>query len=106
MKEDQLRQHNQCDLCHKKLGETGTPLFWTLQVNRYGLDMAAIQRQQGLALMLNGNGLLAHHMGPNEDLAKPVMEPITLTVCEPCAMENRIFQVALEKSCEESSENE
>jgi hypothetical protein len=44
--------------------------------------MQAARRQQGLGLMLGG--ALAMHMGPDEDMAKPMMDAVTLTVCEVC----------------------
>lgn len=91
MKERELRQHATCSLCEKKIGHTGLPLFWTVKIERFGIDLAAAQRQQGLGLMIGA--ALAMHMGPDEDVAKPVMEPVTITVCETCALESD-FSVA------------
>lgn len=62
---------------------SGLPLFWRVTVERFGIDMQAVQRQHGLGMML-GNGAIAAIMGPDEDLAKPMMEPKTITVCEDC----------------------
>lgn len=106
MKEQELRKHTTCCLCQKKLGQTGTPLFWTLEAKRYILDLAALERQQGLAMQLGGNGLLAHHMGPNEDLAKPIMQPAALTVCEPCALSNPIVQAAFSEETDQPLQDE
>lgn len=83
MKESELRQHATCSLCSRKIGHTGVPLFWTATVTRFGLDAQAIQRQIGLGMMLSP--ALAGVMGPDEDMAKPVMDPVTITVCESCA---------------------
>lgn len=86
MKERELRQHATCSSCGRKLGETGLPLFWTLSVRRYGLNLPAIKRQAGLAMVLGGHASIAAAMGPDEDMADPLTEVITLTMCEECAM--------------------
>lgn len=84
MKSDEIRANAICKVCGKKFGESGLPLFWRVTVQRFFVDMAAVQRQSGLEMML-GNVALAAVMGPNEDLAKPMMDPVTVTVCESCA---------------------
>jgi hypothetical protein len=84
MKAAELRQHQTCGLCHKKVLHTGLPLFWRVTVERFGVDMRAVLRADGLAAML-GSGALAAAMGPDEDLATPVGEPSVLAVCEHCA---------------------
>jgi len=87
MKEAELRQHVLCNICGHRIGESGLPLFWRVTVERFGLDMAACRRQQGLGLQLGA--VLAAVMGPDEDLAKPMYEkPLVLTVCENCCTEN------------------
>ena len=67
---------------------TGLPLFWTLAVQRFGIDMQAVQRQHGLELML-GSPALAAVMGTDEDLAKPLMDKVDVILCEEC-IETRI----------------
>lgn len=96
MKEPELRRHTRCNLCDKKIGETGLPLFWRITVERFGIDLAAARRQDGLAAFL-GSSALAQVMGDDADLAKPLMEPKALTVCEKCAMDklDRLVAVAL-----------
>lgn len=83
MKEAELRKHATCDLCYRKIGETGLPLFWRVTIERFGLDMRAIEAQTGLAMMM-GSAFLAGVMGPNQDVAKPVMDPAVIPVCETC----------------------
>ena len=87
MKETDLRQHADCSLCKRPIGHTGLPLFWTLTIERWGIDLRAVRRQDGLAAFLGGHSGLAAVMGPDDDLAQPVMEPIKLTLCESCALE-------------------
>lgn len=86
MKEAELRQHSTCALCREKVGAAGVPLFWRVTVERFGIDLAAARRQDGLAAFL-GSPVLANIMGDDADLAKPLMEPKALTVCEKCAMD-------------------
>lgn len=88
MKEAELRQHATCSLCRKPIGHTRLPLFWKVTVERFGVDLQAVQRQHGLGLMIGAP--LASVMGPDETMAKPVMDPKVLTVCETCACERRV----------------
>lgn len=93
MKEKELRAHTTCDLCNKKILAGGMPLFWRVTIERFGIDLQACQRQQGLGLMIGAP--LAMVMGPNEDLASPVMEPKVITVCESCACDRGVPVAAL-----------
>lgn len=84
MKEDELRQNAECNLCGHKIGESAFPFFYRVTVEHYVLDLQAIQRQQGMTMMMGGSALLANVMGPDEDLARKVTQG-TLTVCETCS---------------------
>lgn len=84
MKEAELRKHADCSACGQKIGHTGLPLFWTAKVDRYGIDMHAVRRQTGFGMMMGGQ--LAMVMGADEDMAKPMMDTKTITLCEECAM--------------------
>jgi hypothetical protein len=99
VKERELRQHSTCSLCNRKIGESGLPLFWRLTVERFGIDMQRIRRQDGLAAFI-GSASIAAVMGPDEDLARPLMEAAVLTVCEPCAMDraDHIVAAAMSKA--------
>jgi hypothetical protein len=83
MKEAELRKHAKCTLCNRGIGHVGLPLFWRVTIERFGVDINAAKRLDGLAAML-GSPALASVMGPNEDLAQPLMEPAVLTICESC----------------------
>ena len=85
MKESELRESAICGECEKGFGHTGLPLFWRITIERFGVDMAATKRQDGLAMML-GSSMLANAMGTNEDLTKPMMDPVKVTLCEDCIM--------------------
>lgn len=82
----ELRQHSRCGLCSKPVLATGLPLFWRVTVERFGVDLAACKRQDGLAAML-GSNQLAQVMGPGEEVAKPMGPPVVTTVCETCALQ-------------------
>lgn len=87
MKEDELRKHLICNLCHKKIGETGLPLFWIVKVERWGIKLDEVQRISSLQTFL-GNAKLGSIMGTDPDVAVPMMEEIELTVCEDCCIKN------------------
>jgi len=84
MKERELRQHVICSHCGQKILAGGIPLFWRVTIERFGIDLKAVERQQGLTMMLGGHAVLAAVMGPDEDIAKPMMELVTVTICEDC----------------------
>jgi len=84
MKEAELRKHAICSMCGNKVMASGSPLFWRVTIERLGIKFGPVQRQQGLTMMLGGSAALAAVMGPDEDLASPVMDTVTLTVCEEC----------------------
>ena len=82
MKEKELREHQECNLCKQKIGKAGLPIFYTATIKTYGLKMDALQRQQGLGMMIGGT--LAMHMGTNEDLAEQVGDSAEITICADC----------------------
>jgi hypothetical protein len=85
MKEKELRACATCGLCKRKIGDHGLPLFYRVRIERHGIKLDAVQRQSGLAMMLNGHVALARAMGPDEDMTMPLMEPVEFTVCETCS---------------------
>lgn len=89
MKETELRQHATCTMCNKKVGATGLPLFWRVTIDRFGIDLQAVRRQDGLGAYI-GNAAIARVMGPDLDMAKPVMDTIVATICEHCACDRSL----------------
>ena len=85
MREAELREVCTCAHCGKKIGETGLPLFYRVTIERHGIDLKAVQRQQGLTMMLGGNAAIAQAMGADEHLTIRLVDPFTVTVCEPCS---------------------
>lgn len=85
MKEDELRKYATCGLCQRKIGHASFPTFYRVTLERFIIDPCAIQRQQGLTMMLGGSARLASVMGQDEDMAVPVMDKESFTVCEDCS---------------------
>jgi hypothetical protein len=95
MKEKELREAAKCAMCNKLIGHTGLPMFWRVTLERHGVDLNAVRRQDGLTAMLGGRAELAGVMGADEEMTVPLMEPITVTLCETCAMDNvNVFVLA------------
>jgi len=95
MKESALRAAADCAICRQPFGHTGLPLFWRVSIVRYGVDLSAMRRQDGLTAMLGGHARLAQVMGANDDLAKPVGDAVTITVCEDCGTDRKLSIAAL-----------
>ena len=96
MKENELRESAKCGVCGNFFGHTGIPLFWRITVERFGIDMKAVQRQDGLAQLLGGSQL-ANIMGTDEDMTKPMMDPVKVTICEDCIIKPVIIAMLAEK---------
>ncbi len=90
MKEQELRKHATCNVCRNPIGASGLPLFYTVEIARYGVKLDAVRRQDGLGAML-GNSRLAQVMGPDEEMTETVMEPVKITVCENCSMTDQLI---------------
>jgi hypothetical protein len=81
MKQEEIKK---CAHCKQGVMHTGLPLFWRISVERFGIDMQAVQRQHGLELV-TGSPVLARVLGPDEDLATPVMDKKEFILCEACS---------------------
>lgn len=84
MKECELREAATCAACGDKIGASGLPLFWRVTLERWGVLLDAVRRQAGAEMMM-GSVAIAQVLGPNEDMAKRLGDPETITVCESCA---------------------
>jgi len=82
MKKEDIKK---CIRCNKGVMHTGLPLFWVIKLERFGIDVNAVDRQVGLE-KLCGVGL-AGILGPNEDIASSITGEMKAVVCESCAME-------------------
>lgn len=85
-----------CVLCGQGMMHAGMPLFWRITLQRMGVDMAAVQREAGLEMMMGGHVALARIMGPNEDIAAPIGAERTVLVCERCSSRHTsIYELGL-----------
>lgn len=95
MNEKELREASTCAACGKPIGHAGLPMFWRVRFQRFGVDLNAVRRQDGLATFL-GNATLAAALSPERDLASPIDAPIEVTVCETCAsVPHSVYELAL-----------
>lgn len=80
-----FRRHDirPCAICERGVAHDGNILIWRISFERLGLDRRAIERQHGLELIV-GSPAIAHVLGSDAELAKPVDGPHDVLVCEPC----------------------
>ena len=83
MKECELRLYAKCSLCHKPIGESGLPVFSRVTIERIGIKMEPVRRQDGFAAFM-GSTALARVMGADEDMTLSLGGPVTLSICERC----------------------
>jgi hypothetical protein len=95
VKEKELRECATCAICGNKIGRSGMQMFWRVRIERHGIDEGAVQRATGLGMML-GAGLAAV-MGPDEEMTKPLMDPVTRTVCEDCGTKSTCIAALAEE---------
>jgi hypothetical protein len=73
-----------CALCKKGVMHAGVPIFFRVTVERFGVDLRAVEREHGLEL-LTGSPALANVFSDGRPLASRMDLPGTLTVCMGCA---------------------
>jgi hypothetical protein len=83
MNEKELREHADCIICGKPIGHTGLPAFLTVEIKNWSVNLDAVQRQTGLAMML-GSARIAQAMGADEEMAT-LVDSTELTLCWECA---------------------
>lgn len=86
MRQAELRAAAQCGRCSRKFGEAGLPMFWRLTIERHGVMLDAMERARALEVLV-GSPAIAAVMGPDEELTATLLPPVTITVCEKCAVE-------------------
>lgn len=86
MKRSELQK---CAFCKQGVMSSGVPLFWRISIERFCVDVSAVQRLHGLETFFGGGSsgaMLAGAMGQNEDIAVPLMEKKLLVLCDWCAL--------------------
>lgn len=97
MKRDDIKP---CILCGEGVLHDNNLTFYRIKLTRMIVDVGAVNRQAGLEMMV-GSPAIANIMGPDEDLAQPIMEEIDVLVCEPCAYSPNLLAQIMEKVPEE-----
>lgn len=85
------RELHKCCLCGKGVMHAHDVSFFRVQIERFVIDLGAVQRQHGLEQMLGGHAGIAAAMGPDEDVAKPLDRVNNAIVCEPCARDSGYY---------------
>ena len=79
-----------CANCGKGVAHTGLPLFWVVEIQRFGIDAQAVQRQHGMEQFFGGSSpgavALADVFNDGAPLATPINDKVTLLLCEACAL--------------------
>lgn len=104
MKATELRKHATCSLCRNPILSSGLPLFWRVTIEHLAVDIEAVKRQDGLGALL-GSHALAAVMGPDEDVAKPIVEQTQITVCQHCSLASELPVMVLSEIGHARKEN-
>lgn len=94
MKLSDLHAAAKCAACNKPVWHYGVPLFWRLRAERLGIDARAIERETALGTFMHSPAL-AKVMGTDQDVTLPMMEPKTISLCEPCVLNTPTLAIAL-----------
>ena len=101
----ELRKFANCGVCDNKILSSGIPMFWRVTLERFGVEMKAVDRQQGLTMFMGGSALLANVMGADEEMTTSMLDqPIRFTVCEKCAGENISLYQMMDRGVDKKSE--
>lgn len=95
MKQKALRP---CCVCGKGVCHSQQLLSTRLNVTRMCVNIPAVQRQTGLEMMLGGNAVIAHAIGPDEDMLVPLGAEADLLICDQCAMFTTVGELWEKKS--------
>lgn len=79
------RELKKCAVCCRGVGHNQQLLFYHVKLRRMAINVPAVQAQTGLEMMLGNCAFLAQHMGPDEDMAKPLDE-IDVLICFDCGL--------------------
>jgi hypothetical protein len=82
-----------CAFCGKGVGNGNNICCLRVKVTRLMINVGAVQRQTGLEMML-GSPALAAVMGTDEDVLKPLGDEVDALICDNCAMDRRVCQLA------------
>lgn len=79
-----------CALCGKGVMHDGNIMFTKVRLERFVVDLKAIERRHGLETFFGGGqggAVLAGVMGTDDDLAVSVDDGVEVLICDPCSMQ-------------------
>ena len=86
-----------CALCYKGVAHDNSLIFYRVTIETYGLEIANINRQTGLEIMLGGHASLANVMGPDAPIATRVHDPEPKLVCLSCLIDGATLAQLIEE---------
>jgi len=89
MKRRELRP---CDGCGKGLMHDNCIVFYHARVAQFVGDLRAIERAMGMEMLMHGNVALAEFMGPDDDLARKIVEHDSM-LCLECATTKTVAEL-------------
>lgn len=84
LKEEDVRRHSKCACCQRLIGQTGSPMFYLVTVERHIIRHDSLARQDALETLC-GSPSVARALSPNEDFTSPLMERGAVMICEECS---------------------
>jgi hypothetical protein len=98
------REIEACVCCGKGMAHAGNIDFVRVTLQRFLIDPGAVRRQTGLEMILGGGGdpasghdrmaaTIAHAMGPDEDIGIAVAAPVSVLICQPCALRACVLEM-------------
>jgi hypothetical protein len=97
------KDFKKCAICGKGVMHSGQITFYKVSITMMGIDLGAVQRQQGLEMMM-GSPAIAQVMGPDEDLAKPIDKAADGIICSECAISHNTVIAAVYERISECQE--
>lgn len=101
------RDLQNCRLCGRGIAHAGHISFWTVSLQRMGLDKKGINRVAGMEQFFGGEVAIAR-VFCDDDIAQPLGDPGKVFVCETCALEKPITHLweLLPQAKEDGQEDE
>lgn len=90
MKGMKKKEIEKCLLCGQGVGHNGDPDFWRVSLERFFVDLKAVQQTAGMEMMMGGGpegAFLTSIMGSDPDIAKEPSPHPSFILCSPCAFE-------------------
>lgn len=81
------RDLEKCRLCGRGMMHRNDIVFYRIKLDTMGIQADAVRQMHGMEMMMGAAAPLAQIMGPDPDIAKPVVESPAFLICMPCMMD-------------------